>query len=60
MLAAETNVKIVLGAGNLVISAGYCYFLFYDTFYKVLKLKLHLNFKNAFFTNLYSQCNNRI
>lgn len=48
MLATKTNVKIVLCAGSPVISAGYCYFSFYDTFYKVLKLKLHLNFKNTF------------
>lgn len=48
MLAAKTNVKIVLCAGSSVIRAGDCYFSFYDTFYQVWKLKLRLNFKNIF------------
>lgn len=51
MLAAKINVQIIVCAGSSVISAGYCYFLFYDTFYKVLNLKLHLNLDESLFTS---------
>lgn len=48
LVLLPTFVRILFFEGSSVVSAGYCYFSFYDTFYKVLNLKLHLNLKNKF------------